>query len=161
MAASRTVLVRVCPYDPRRGFTARTFVRDGERITEQWREMSTRRVAELRLLEQRQENGIQPFFQICSREEALALEAQALDTGKTSVLNATRSSRVRDLNNRSAAVAAELAKQAAIATSAATEDLITSLAADLDAKEAEEATAEAEASRTPPPAPTPRRRKRS
>lgn len=158
MAQPRTLLVRVMPYDPRRGCTARTFVRDGERITEQWREMSTLRIAELRLRDQCQENGIQPFFQICSREEALAIEAKAIDTSKSSVLNATRAGRVAGLNKRSAAVDAELAKQEATRTSGDTVALLETLEADLAEKAAVEAVENAKMNAEPPPAPTPRRR---
>ena len=160
MALPRMILVRVCPYDSKRGFTARSVVRNGEKFTEQWKEIPVRRVAELGLRDMRQENGIQPMFQFATRDEALEIEAKAIDTDRLSVLNA-RASRINGLNKRSQAVEEALAKEALIKTSPETDKLVAELEGELATKENSEAIEEAGMENVPPPAPTPRRRRRT
>lgn len=160
MALPRTILVRVCKYDPKRGFTARSVVRQGERFTEQWKELTVKRVAELQLKDMKQENGIQPMFQFATREEALEIEAKAVDRERMSVLNA-RSSRINALNKQSLAVQEALAKEELIKTSDETAQLVEQLQSELVEKEGDEAQAEAEVAKVPPPAPTPRRRRKA
>ena len=80
MSKPKSYLVRLKPYNKRRGFLCRNFMVGGVRFTTRWKEVSARRARDLE--ERIQPHDLEaeiPLFDIKTREQALAIEDKERD----------------------------------------------------------------------------------
>jgi len=83
------MLVRLVPYDKRRGYLCRTYIYRGVKFTGKWKEVSPVVADELRPLTQPADpESDRPLFEVLTREEAVATEERERDEGKVARVDA-------------------------------------------------------------------------
>jgi hypothetical protein len=83
MTNPTTYLVRIKPYNKRRGFLVRNYTFRGVRFTDRWKEVSAATASELEELIQPHDREAEiPLFEIYTKDEALAVEEKERDNGK-------------------------------------------------------------------------------
>lgn len=83
------MLVRLVPYDKRRGYLCRTYVYRGVKFTDKWKEVSPVVADELQPLVQPSDpDAARPLFEVLTREEAVATEERERDEGKVARVDA-------------------------------------------------------------------------
>jgi hypothetical protein len=83
MTNPSTYLVRLKPYNKRRGFLVRNYTYRGVRFTDRWKEVSRATAGELEELIQPHDREAEiPLFEIYTKAEALAVEEKERDAGK-------------------------------------------------------------------------------
>lgn len=84
-----TMLVRLVPYNKRRGNLCRNYVYRGVKFTDKWKEVSEVVASELRGLTQPSDPDEElPLFEVMTRDEAVETEAKERDEGKVARVDA-------------------------------------------------------------------------
>ncbi len=119
-----TLLVRLKPYDPRRGHVLRRFTYAGIKFQPErgWYRVEKAVAEYLRGVRQQSADQYSPFaFDVCTDTEATALEARDAEAGKVKQ-SATDEVKLTPARPAGALTTAELAKSASPALSAGRED---------------------------------------
>ena len=118
------MLVRLVPYDKRRGYLCRTYVYRGVKFTDKWKEVSPVVAEELQPLKQPSDpDAARPLFEVLTREEAVATEERERDEGKVARVDAAE--KIDDAQLRGSKAKAAKAKADADFAAQVSDDLET------------------------------------